>query len=540
MLSQAYSSPSLNASVSYTYDAASREQTMTAANQAQTSFSYDNADRLTGVTRGTQGVTISPDADGRRQTVALPNGVTVTYSYDGDSNVSSITYKHNGTTLGNLTYSYNPDGRVNSMGGSLASVILPAPMTATYEAENQVASYNGTNSQVEQNGSAYDYGFLTFDPSNNGIYTWNERHQLASASVGGVSSTFQYDALGRRIQQVAGTNSDNYVYDGLNAVQIQGSSLGTIDVLSGLELDDWFTSTDSYYGAQALLRDALGSTIGLVNSSGSLEAQYAYAPFGKTTQTGGAGACAPFPCPDSPYKFAGREQDPSGLYFMRARYYNPLLGRFISADASGAGDFLYANDDPIQLVDPLGLYAFSAFGHAVDVEFSVTFLIFNYSLTSGEFSVVGPNVSIGAGFDFTIDGPKSPSVAVNFGVARNLEVGFPIAHTPTGSHPQGVRIGIGVPLPIYEAPYFISVPANTSTEIQSGGWPLPEPPHFTPPEFRVPVVSPAITPPNIGVDPILGQLGQIESLGFGIDILIGGIEGGGLFGYEDEGGGVHY
>jgi YD repeat-containing protein len=140
MLSQAYSSPSLNATVSYTYDAAGREQTMTAANQAQTAYSYDNANRLTGVTRGTLGVTITPDADGRRQTVTLPNGVTVTYTYDGNSNVSSITYKHSGTTLGTLTYGYDADGRVISMGGSLASVNLPAPMTATYDSKNQLAS----------------------------------------------------------------------------------------------------------------------------------------------------------------------------------------------------------------------------------------------------------------------------------------------------------------------------------------------------------------------------------------------------------------
>jgi hypothetical protein len=52
--------------------------------------------------------------------------------------------------------------------------------------------------------------------------------------VGGTGSTLQYDALGRRVQQNAGTTIDNYVYDGMNAVQIQSSMSGNIDILSGL------------------------------------------------------------------------------------------------------------------------------------------------------------------------------------------------------------------------------------------------------------------------------------------------------------------
>ena len=357
MLSQAYSSPSLNANVNYTYDAASREQTMIAANQAQTSFSYDNADRLTGVTRGTQGVTITPDADGRRQTVTLPNGVTVAYTYDANSNVSSITYKHNGTTLGDLQYSYDDDGRVISMGGSLASVNIPSAMTATYEVgssnfangtsttANQVATFNGVSSNEDNNGN------LTLDPSNNGTYAWNERDQLASATVGGVTSTFQYDALGRRVQQETGLAIDNYVNDDRSAVQVQSSMSGNIDILSGLWLDDWFASTDST-GSVALLRNALGSTVALVNSSGTIATQYGYEPFGKTTASGGSTT--------NPYAFAGRELDASGLYFMRARYYNPLLSRFISADPIGlSGDqmnfFAYAGNGPMNFTDPLGL-----------------------------------------------------------------------------------------------------------------------------------------------------------------------------------------
>jgi RHS repeat-associated protein len=255
----------------------------------------------------------------------------------------------------NLTYSYDADGRVISQGGSLASVAIPAAMTATYDSKNQLASYDGTNAQVEavQNslyGTIYNDDLLAFDPSNNGSYTWNERHQLASASVGGTGSTLQYDALGRRVQQSTGTTIDNYVNDGLNAVQIQSSMSGNIDILSGLWLDDWFASADST-GSVALLENALGSTIALVNSGGSLATQDTYEPFGKTTTSGASTT--------NLYAFAGREQDASGLYFMRARYYNPLLSRFISSDPIGlsggqANFFACVGNSPMNFTDPTG------------------------------------------------------------------------------------------------------------------------------------------------------------------------------------------
>jgi hypothetical protein len=74
LLSEAYSSPSLSATTSYTYDNAQRRITMTAGKQSQTSYSYDNANRPLGITQGGQSVLIVPDSDGRPSTVTLPNG----------------------------------------------------------------------------------------------------------------------------------------------------------------------------------------------------------------------------------------------------------------------------------------------------------------------------------------------------------------------------------------------------------------------------------------------------------------------------------
>ena len=87
-------------------------------------------------------------------------------------------------------------------------------------------------------------------------------------------------------------------------------------MLTGLGIDEYFARTDSS-GTMAFLRDALGSTIGLVNSAGGIDTSYTGAcpersrrePFGNTTISGPSA---------NAFQFTGRENDGTGLYFHRA------------------------------------------------------------------------------------------------------------------------------------------------------------------------------------------------------------------------------
>ncbi len=90
----------------------------------------------------------------------------------------------------------------------------------------------------------------------------------------------------------------------------------------GKQLHENFIRTDAS-GSSTFLLDGLGSTLALVNSAGSIQNQYTYEPFGKTTSSGSRGNSA---------QFTGRENDGTGLYYYRARYYHPTLQRFISED----------------------------------------------------------------------------------------------------------------------------------------------------------------------------------------------------------------
>ncbi|MFB9429459.1 RHS repeat-associated core domain-containing protein [Streptoalloteichus tenebrarius] len=111
---------------------------------------------------------------------------------------------------------------------------------------------------------------------------------------------------------------------------------------------DSFVSRESGGTTRRYLTDALGSTLGLSDNSGTV-ANYTYEPFGRTYISGNDAG--------NPYRYTGREDDGTGLYFSRARYYSPALRRFLSEDPIGfaGGTNLHANvgNQPTALTDPM-------------------------------------------------------------------------------------------------------------------------------------------------------------------------------------------
>jgi len=330
-------------SVTYGYDNANRRTSMTVAGQPQVTYSYDNADRLTQIAQGTSTVGFSYDTANRCSTLTLGNGVNMSYTYDNDSRVTGITYKFNTNTLGNLTYSYDSLGRRTLVGGSFAQTGLPSSVTsATYDAANELTNWNGTAISYDSNGN------MLSDPNGN-TFSWNARDEVATLN----GSALQYDAMGRRIKNAEGKS---FLYDGENSTQELSGTIPTANIWIG-GTDEFFQRTDSN-GTVVPITDALGSVLGLADSNGNLTTQYSYDPFGNTTVSGAASG--------NPSQYTGRENEGNGIYFLRARYYSSLLGRFISEDplgfeGGGFNFYAYAFDNPLNWVDPSGLDAVLTF-----------------------------------------------------------------------------------------------------------------------------------------------------------------------------------
>jgi RHS repeat-associated protein len=329
--------------VNYTYDAAGRRLTMQAASQAQVTYAYDDADRLIGITQGGTNVTFGYDDANRRTFAILPSGITATYDWDAASQLTGITYNSGATTLGTLTYSYDQAGRITARNGALFQSVLPAAVTgATYDLANRLTARTVAGVTFSPTWDAN--GNLTSDGIRS--YTWDARNRLSS--ITGVA-TFVYDAIGRRQTATRGGTATSFLYDGWDVVQEQQGGSPSADLVLGAGVDERFSRNGATF-----LADALGTTVALANT-GSVQTSYGYDPYGVAQVTGTSS--------DNPFQFTGRENDGTGLYYYRNRYYNPAWGRFVSEDPIGLGGgdinlYRYVANNPVQFNDPSGNFGF--------------------------------------------------------------------------------------------------------------------------------------------------------------------------------------
>jgi RHS repeat-associated protein len=289
-------------------------------------------------------VRITYDNANRYASVQLRNGVTQAYAYDAAGQLTSITYRTATTTLGNLTYDYDALGRVIRQGGTLARVDLPAAVIGN--------TYNANN-QLSMSGYSYDAnGRMTSNGSS--TFTWDARGQLAQIA-GAVPAQFSYDGLGRRARKSINTVPTQFLYDGTNIIQelADGTSPGVnATYLTGFGMDETLGRTVGSTKAD-YLADRLGSTLALTDASANMSANYSYEPYGKSTKFSGSDQTA--------LTFTAREDDSTGLVYLRARYLDPATGRFVSEDPLGlsSGDanlYSYVSANPINYSDPTGLH----------------------------------------------------------------------------------------------------------------------------------------------------------------------------------------
>jgi RHS repeat-associated protein len=310
---------------------------MTVAGQPQVTYTYDNGGRLTAIAQGTQSATLAYDGADRRTTLVLPNGVSASYGYDSASQLTSLSYaKSNLTNLGTLYYTYDAAGRRTSVSGTLANTGLPTPVpSAAYDAANELTHWGGSVISYDANGNMTNDGSKT--------YQWNARNQLASVSG---SAALAYDGLGRRTQSATGTT---VLYDGLSVVQEKVGGNITSNLLRAPWIDEILARGDSS-GTYSFITDALGSTLSLTDGTGQVATTYTYDPFGNTISNGSENQSA---------QYTARGNDGNGLYYYRARYYDPTIQRFISEDPIGFASkdidlYSYVGNGPVDFTDPFG------------------------------------------------------------------------------------------------------------------------------------------------------------------------------------------
>lgn len=330
--------------VTYGYDDADRRTSMTVAGQDPVTYGYNDAGDLLTIAQGVQQVGHSYDGAGRIDTVTLPGGWAQDYTYDPADQLIGIAYRHDGTLAGDLVYDYHPSGLRKRDSGSWARNSLPDPFgPAAYDPANQIDTVDGTVHTYDPDGNLTDDGTLA--------YGYNARNQLTNlTSMAGGGASFSYDGLGRRTAATIDGITRGYLYDGDNPVQeLDAAAQPTANLLTG-GLDVYYTRTTTA-GTDTYLTDMLGSTTALGAADGTVPAEYTYQPFGATTLTGDDQS--------NRHQYTGRENDGTGLYHYRNRYYHPTLQRFSTEDPVGfaGGDinlYAYVGNRPTEYVDPYG------------------------------------------------------------------------------------------------------------------------------------------------------------------------------------------
>jgi len=164
--------------------------------------------------------------------------------------------------------------------------------------------------------------------------------------------SFKYDPFGRRIYKSSSTATSTFAYDGDNLIEETNLSGGVVARYEDTQnIDEQLamlrSATTSYYQA-----DGLGSITSLSSGAGALAQTYTFDSFGNQTASSGSLT--------NPFQYTARESDlETGLYYYRARYYDPSGGRFLSEDpiqfVGGVNFYRYASNDSIGFRDPLGL-----------------------------------------------------------------------------------------------------------------------------------------------------------------------------------------
>lgn len=408
-----------------TYDDAGRRSKQTSGGFS-TYYSYDGLDRLTHLLAKnmagqnfTESV-LSYDRAGNRKTRTAPltePGVSAAYEYDNLYRLTNTITTYPASTT-REPYSYD------EVGNRLTDPTSATPYS--YSEGNQLDTRPGVTYSYD------DYGNLKgkIEGTKTFIYNFDNENRLERVLIteqGGTITTvsFKYDPFDRRIEKKVTTQYPNnpvisakvqtFLYDGDRILDATDSTwyptryvhgfFGIDDVLAAPILVSSTYTCQVYYD-----KDALGSVIRWNTGT-----QISYNAFGVPSSTTVSG-----------YAYTGREYDSeTGLYYYRARYYDPMVGRFISRDPLGFFDgpnryayvdsvgkpqtnlYAYTDNNPINFTDPLGLFSWG-FGGTIGP------LSFNWdsrNRTKTNIDLIS-DLQLGGGFKICFDHPFKDSCDV--------------------------------------------------------------------------------------------------------------------------------
>jgi RHS repeat-associated protein len=364
--------------VSYSYDHAGQRTTMTSPGGHTVSYGYDPASNLTSLKDWLNNtITYGYDADNHPTSTVRPNGVTTAFSYDNAGHVTGVNHTGPGGSLGNYTYSYDAAGNRVSFtsaagtetytldnlnrltkaaypNGDVISYTYDAAGNRTSQTVNGIttsATFDKANQLTKNGGTTYTYdGAGNLATAGANTFSWDSAGHLASSTVAGSTTAYAYNGNGLRTSATTGTTTTPYLWDSQAALPtlIGDGTNSYIQAQSGAQEQVGPSNTTAYP-----LADAVGSVRSVTNATGASIGTSSYDAYGPARTTSGT---------TSIFGYTGQQTDATGLLYLRARYLDPTVGRFLSQDTvvpSGSGTqaynrYSYTDDNPTTATDPTG------------------------------------------------------------------------------------------------------------------------------------------------------------------------------------------
>ena len=348
-----------------------------------TGFDYDRMGQVLRLTDGGQELaayTYNPDGTPQ----AVTHGpIRQEYAYDLDKNLTGLTVRSGDALLSQISYAYDGNGN------RTRRQALDGTTLYQYDALNQLQRVDYPAYSEE----------LFYDKAGNrarrlldgeeALYQYDPRNRLMALTRGGVTTTFQYDRAGNLLQD----DKAKYTYDAFNrtvkvetfdgnvqvnrydaeglrhemeengrlvrfifhkgeAVAEQEENSNVIRLIRGSELIARSSDSESARTYYHYASDEMGSTTHIVDENGNVKNRYAYDAWGKITAKAEA-------VPNR-FTYYGQQIDPiTQQYYLRARFYNPVLGRFTQEDTyrgDGLNLYAYCANNPVYYIDPSGYY----------------------------------------------------------------------------------------------------------------------------------------------------------------------------------------
>jgi len=331
--------------VRYTYYPSGRLKSVVDWNNRSTNYEYDGNGRITKLSR--------------------PDGSVETYQYDALGQLVEQTDLNGDKVINSFTYTYDTAGHIikTESENVAEETVQISSATMEYDDANRLVKFNGEDVVYDADGN------MTYGPLNGVMthFTYDCRNRLVSAG----NTTYEYDAENNRIAVTANNVRTEYVVEN-NASQYSQILSATTNGETTLYIygDGLLSQVDEDGNYLYYHFNNIGSTTVVTGDDGKIVHAFTYGTYGELLSGDTHGIM---------FLYNGRYgvvTDQNGLYYMRARYYNTDIKRFINQDvvegnitnSPSLNRYAYCQGNPVSLLDPFGLspqISWSAIGHGV-------------------------------------------------------------------------------------------------------------------------------------------------------------------------------